>query len=146
MTGSKGVTLIELLVGIACFSIVIALVTGIFVTALSAKKQVKELSLLQDEARYIMDYMSREIRVSKIDIIADKKLEIQDKTVVYEFENNSITRNDQSLNSNAVQILDGDFDGEIATQPKVTITMTLQSVKNPSLQIFISTTISSRSY
>lgn len=63
MTGSKGTTLLELLVGITCFSIIIVLVTGIFVSAISGKKQAKELSVLQDEARYIMDYISRDLRM-----------------------------------------------------------------------------------
>lgn len=153
MTGkqSKGITLIELLVGIACFSIVVILATGIFVTALGAKKQMKELSILQDEARYIMDYMSREIRVSKIDEIGGggKILQLNDYTVKYQFQDNKIQRQAggglKPLNSDQVYVT-GEFIGDLADQPKVTINMTLTSIKKPSLFISISTIISSRVY
>ncbi|MFH1392591.1 MAG: prepilin-type N-terminal cleavage/methylation domain-containing protein [bacterium] len=151
MTGSKGITLIELLVGMACFSIVVVLVTGIFVTALGAKKQVKELSVLQDEARYIMDYMAREIRVAKINEIGGggKILKLNDDAIMYKFQSDQIQRQAgaglDSLSSNLVKV-SGDFSGNINPNGLVTINMTLQSVKNPSLQLPIQTTISSRIY
>jgi len=139
---NKGITLIELLVGIACFSIVVALVTGIFVTALSAKKQVKELSVLQDEARYIMDYMAREIRTAEINNstgVSDT-LSIKDGSVTYKFENNQITRNTEALNTVSIS---GSFDVDASDQPKVTINMTLTKNNN---SIRVQTTISSRYY
>lgn len=151
MTGSRGITLIELLVGMTCFSIVMILVTGIFVTALSAKKQVKELSVLQDEARYIMDYMSREIRTSQIVTGETNELEIVNsngESVKYEFANNKIERKVGANPGEALNTVNvsGTFVVDKIGQPKVTINMTLTSVKNPALFITISTTISSRSY
>lgn len=146
MTGkNKGITLIELLVGITCFSIIIILVTSIFVNAIGGKKQVKELSVLQDEARYIIDYMTREIRMAKI--ISDagegkKTLEIEksEGRFNYNFSNNNIKRKGKVLNTVNV---DGYFDIDKNGQPKVTIDMTLSKDDQ---ELTIQTTISSRSY
>lgn len=143
---SKGVTLIELLVGITCFSIVVSLVIGIFVTSLKAKNRIKELSLLRDEARYIMDYISREIRTAEIKTGGGEHSTLniknsQNEHITYKFLGNKIKRQNQDLNIIDVTgtfVVDKD-----ASPAKVMITMTL--TKN-NKSITVSTTISSRVY
>jgi len=127
MTGSKGMSLIELLVGIACFSIVIVLITGVFISAIQAQEKIKELSKLQSEASYIMDYISRDLRMSNI------------KNHDYEFVDNKIQKNNKILNTvNATGYINID---EKAYPPKAEIYLKFQK---DIYELEVKTTISQR--
>jgi len=68
MTGNKGFTLIEMLVAIAIFVFTVASVSGVFVTALKAQRRSIAYQQLLDQSSYLMEYMSRSIRMAKKDI------------------------------------------------------------------------------
>ena len=62
----KSFTLIELLVSITIFVLVVAAAIGIFVSSLQGKQRVNQLKEIEDNARYAMEIMSREIRMGTI--------------------------------------------------------------------------------
>ena len=68
MTGNKGFTLIEMLVAIAIFVFTVASVSGVFVTVLKAQRRSIAYQQLLDQSSYLMEYMSRSIRMAKKDI------------------------------------------------------------------------------
>lgn len=60
----KGFTLIEMLVSMMCFSIVIVVITSVFVSSVKSQQTAKDLQNIQDEVRYLMDFISRDIRMA----------------------------------------------------------------------------------
>lgn len=139
MAVNKGTTLIEVLVGIFIFSIVVILAGAIFVQSLKGREQAKDLSVLQDDARYILDYMAREIRASEITQINNNTLTLNDGDVIYEFLGTNILREGNALNS--VAIADCDFSGNHNPKPGI-VTIIIKFTDDFEVQ----TTISSRVY
>jgi len=76
-----GYTLIEILVAVGVFFIVIAAPTGFFVGSLKGQQKALSSQELLDQASYVLEYMSRAIRMAKKDKIGDC---ISDK---YNYEN-----------------------------------------------------------
>jgi len=64
---SDGFTLIEILIAMAIFSIVASLAIGIFTMAMKSQRKVLAQQELLDQASYVMEYMSRAIRMAKKD-------------------------------------------------------------------------------
>ncbi len=60
----KGFTLLEILVALALFSLVISITVGIFVTGSGSQRKTIELYAAQREASYIMEIVSRELRMA----------------------------------------------------------------------------------
>ncbi|MCK4918811.1 MAG: type II secretion system protein [Candidatus Pacebacteria bacterium] len=60
----NGFTLIEALVAIGLFSIVISTVVGIFINGSVSQKRTIELYTVQREAGYLMETMSRELKMA----------------------------------------------------------------------------------
>jgi prepilin-type N-terminal cleavage/methylation domain-containing protein len=65
---SKGFTLIEMLVGVAIFSVIIVAMTGIFVSAIRSQVATLDFNQLLDETSYNIEYMSRALRMAKKDL------------------------------------------------------------------------------
>jgi len=63
-----GFTLIETLVAVAIFISVVTVASTIFVSALRAQKQSLAYQQLLDQTSYLMEYMSRAIRMAKKDM------------------------------------------------------------------------------
>lgn len=63
----KSFTLIEIIVAIAAFSIVVVAITGVFVNSIKGQQKIKDLQNVQDEIRYVLEFMSREIRMADKD-------------------------------------------------------------------------------
>lgn len=64
---NKSFTLIEILVVVAIFAGVIAIAAGIFVTAIQTQRRILATQQFLDEVSYVMEYMSRAIRMAKLD-------------------------------------------------------------------------------
>ncbi|MFH1656842.1 MAG: prepilin-type N-terminal cleavage/methylation domain-containing protein [Candidatus Nealsonbacteria bacterium] len=62
---NKGFSLIEMLVVIAVFSIILSGLIGIFVSALRSQRYYLASQKLLDQTSYVMEYMSRSIRMAK---------------------------------------------------------------------------------
>jgi len=67
----KGFTLIEILVAVAIFSIVVAVAIGIFTTAMKSQRKILAQQELLDQTSYVMEYMSRALRMAKKDLTGD---------------------------------------------------------------------------
>ena len=65
---NKGFTLIEMIVAVAVFSLVIGASTGLFISSLRAQRQNLATREVLDQTSYIMEYMSRALRMAKKDI------------------------------------------------------------------------------
>lgn len=62
--GNNGFTLLEILIAIGIFSMVISVAVGIFVRSSGSQKKIIELSDTQREASYLMETVSRELRMA----------------------------------------------------------------------------------
>lgn len=63
----QGFTLIEALIATFLFTIVIASVIGIYLTTLKVNRHSNAVRLASENARYISEYLSKEIRNGRID-------------------------------------------------------------------------------
>lgn len=66
-----GFSLIELLIAVGILVLVILVATTISISAIRAQKENKSFREIQDDGRYIMEMMMKEIRMSKIMIPAE---------------------------------------------------------------------------
>lgn len=168
----KGFTIIELLVVTAIFSVVIVVILEIFISTVKVQRYNLTSQRLIDEVSYILEHMSRSIRMAKTDaegynykISADQGLEFinskleyqkfyrkQNEGVnkIYEYVDNPVSSLDLPITSNKFDIKKLDFVlyGESQSdldQPKVTIILEAEG-KGPAPQpkIRIQTTVSQR--
>ena len=63
-----GFTLIELLVAVAVFSVMIGATSGLFVSAIVAQRKTLVSQELLDQTSYVMEYMSRALRMARKDL------------------------------------------------------------------------------
>jgi len=63
----KGYTLIEILVAVSIFTVIISAPTGFLVGSLKAQFKVLALQKLLDQTSYLMEYMSRALRMAQKD-------------------------------------------------------------------------------
>jgi len=61
---NKGFTLLEMIFAVGLFAMVITVVTGVFVKSSQAQRKVIELHVVQREGNYMIEMMSREIRMA----------------------------------------------------------------------------------
>jgi len=66
--GKKGFTIIELSVAMAIFSLVIGSIMGIFIAGVRSQGKILVTQKLLDETSYVIEYMSRTIRMAKDDV------------------------------------------------------------------------------
>jgi len=164
--------LIELLVAMSIFLIAITAAVQIFMSGMSGAQRIFGRQDALDSARYILESMSKEIRMSEI-VTADNNnspiLDIKNKKlspeeIRYSFTGNNITRCAGSgcatgggttyiLNPNEVQVTGGKFIisrlGSPSPQPRVTIVFTIKNVTGKAteqVQVNLQTTVSSRQY
>ena len=62
-----GFTLIEVLVSVAIFSIAISVIATVFFNTNNLQQRTKNLQQVQNEGRYILDKLAKEIRAREID-------------------------------------------------------------------------------
>ena len=161
----KGFTLIEILVSITIFVLVVAATIGIFVSSLQGKERVNQLKEIEDNARYIMEMVSREMRMgsvnadeantadSEIDFIDSSGSNIQlcraDADGNCSSSGDYLAKNGDLVTSNKIKISNltfyvNNFTDE-AVQQKVTISMTVASADDL-VKMDFQTTVSSRVY
>jgi len=63
----SGFTLVEILVAAFIFSIVIALISGVFVSVLQSQGRILATQIVLDNASYSIEYMSRALRMARTD-------------------------------------------------------------------------------
>lgn len=65
--GKKGFTLIETIISLAVFGIVVSVAANAFISGLKIQRKSLALQAAQNELRGVLEFMSREIRMSHID-------------------------------------------------------------------------------
>ncbi len=157
----EGFTLIEMIVAIAIFSVVMISVAGVLLSSFKAQRKSFALQNAQSNARYLMEYMVREIRMSKINTgegetdtlnITNSKGE----TIDYKFDLPGAFGRPAELLRGGVLLIPENIDiiGKFYVksddaQPRVTIVMKVKSKggkPEEQAEINLQNTVSSRSY
>jgi len=116
---NKGFTLVELIVATAVFVVVISVVLSLFMMGIRSQRKVVALQNVQGNARYLLAFIAKEIRMSEINNITSTTLDItrpDGESVRYFFNNTQgkIERTDSStsgpINSGEVSVT-GSFYG-----------------------------------
>lgn len=61
----KGISLVELVVAVAVFSLVVTVASGIFINAMKAQKEIMAKQSIADDLRYDADFMLKELRMAQ---------------------------------------------------------------------------------
>lgn len=170
----KGFTLLEMIVVIGIFSVLSGAIFGIFISGIHSQRKVLTQDQLLEQANYILEYISRALRMARKDDLEGKSCLIGQK-VNYEIthngqgikfqnynkqcqefylENGQIKEEREGvgvlpLTSSSVQVnfLKFNISGETQTdnlQPKVTIFLEISDKEQNSPKIRLQTTISQR--
>ena len=158
--GRQGFTLIELLVGLTVFVLAISIAINLFSFALRIQRRSLAVQGVQDNGRYIISFIAKEIRMSEIRTI-DGESSVLDFThpvngdIRYSFVDNQLVREDSTttspINSDDVRV-SGKFivNGRTADdneQPRVTIVIQLETTGSKveeQAKIDIQTTLTQR--
>jgi len=65
LSGEKGLTLIELIVAMGIFGLVVSMAFGIFVLALTSQRRIIALRNVEDNIRFTIESMAREVRTGR---------------------------------------------------------------------------------
>lgn len=160
----KGITLVELLVSVAIFSILILSATGIFVKIMNVQKKALAIQEVQDNISYTMEMISKEIRMmSEIttkntasDTLVFKNSKEED--IVYSLISEQLTRKKgieipQAITSVNVDVTEltfyvNNWDTVNGPQPMVTINLVMEISDGNfgKAQARLQTTLSGRIY
>lgn len=156
---NKGFTLIELIVALAVFSLVILSISGIFISVINSQRKVFSFQNTQEAGRYLLESMTKEIRMSIINSssvdgaftlnITNPKGETFD--YVFDITNKRLLRQAQVLSPDNIEI-SGSFyirKSTLPSQSKVTIVMKLKTKGiKPEQQVVIDleSTVAARGY
>ena len=162
----NGFTLFETLVAVAMVALIITTVIGIFLSTVSGGQRVTQLKTVEDNARYSMETISREIRMA-LTIYEDEEDKCDDELDFINSNGESqryslsggqliktVTGVSEEITSQKVKVSElvfcvNDFiddDGDLQLQPRINILMTIESVKDPLVKISLQTTVSLRAY
>lgn len=161
MTGDKiknkaGFTLLELLVGIAIFTLTITTAIGLFITVIESQRKSVAIQNVQENGRFLMWYASKEIRMSTINNSEDGETNTLELThpdhgnVSYSFtDTGEFLRGGEKLSSDEVYVtgkflIDGKTSGD-NEQPRVTVVIKVQTIstkKEEKAEINLQTTFS----
>lgn len=164
LRNAGGFTLIELLVAMAVFGFCVTALTGIFISFTNAQKKVSAIQSSQEVGRYLVDYMTKEIRMSFIlsnnsfSSSGTSSLHIKNadgKDVVYSFSGGVLTRVENGISSQLTPpvgvIATGRFyiaSGLNLSGGKVTIVMEIKKTGNKEAEeseVDMQSTIAARS-
>jgi prepilin-type N-terminal cleavage/methylation domain-containing protein len=67
----KGFTLVEMLISIAVFSLIIGFALTIFSSSIKNQRKILAQSQLTDQVSYVMEYISRAVRMAQKDLTGD---------------------------------------------------------------------------
>jgi Tfp pilus assembly protein PilW len=145
----KGVTLIELLIGMFIFTLMIVAMTMVMVTILNRQSNIKTMQADTEEHSLIMSYLAKKIRMSTYFSSTSKSLTVTDHdtglplTFTFYTADNTLKEDNKTIASN----IDGLFivtnNTDLVNQaPRVTILLK----KPTSTDAAVQTTVSFRSY
>jgi len=153
---NKGFTLIEMLVALAVFSIIVISMSNTAFLVIKGQRKAFALQLTQESSRYILESMIKEIRMSVIDsdngsgLLTLNITNSKEESVVYQFINNKIQRNEQDLSSDNIE-LTGSFYVRTSPSPNRALVTVVMKIKSTGVkieeqaEIYIQNSITSRS-
>ncbi len=154
--GRQGFTLIELLVSITIFSLVISIALGLFTTIIRNQRKSMAIQNVQDNGRYLLGFMAKEIRMSEITSSDGESFSLdishlEHGDITYLFSGGQILSNAEPINSDEVQVegkffVDGKTGGD-NKQPRVTVVMKVKTTgikTKEQAEINLQTTLSQR--
>lgn len=155
----SGLTLIEVIVAIGIFGLVVSMAFGIFGLALTSQRRIIALKNVEDNTRFAIELMAREIRTGK-NFSGNTSLlsftNAKSESIVYRLNNNTIEKSSDGGSSylpvtgpeTTINYLNFYLTGQAANdglQPRITITIGATSqINNQSANLRIQTTISGR--
>ncbi len=153
---TKGFTIVELLVGLAVFSLVIGVAVNLFAASFRSQRKSMAVQNVQDNGRYLMSFVAKEVRMSEIRT-SDGETSTLDiyhsehGNITYAFAGAQIIRNGEVISSDEVQVQGAFYIGGISSgddeQPRVTIIMKVKTIKTKTeerAEINLQTTLSQR--
>lgn len=165
---NQGYTLIEMLVAMSIFSILMVLIMNTFVRGFALQKKIIEMQSVQREEAYLMETVSREIRMatgisttqqnlSGVSSLTFSNHEGTSNTTVYCLAGESgvcstsgkfFSINGKIINSAEVEVTNLKFYTSDFTdkQPLVTILLQLKSRKDPTVETRLQTSVATRLY
>ncbi len=160
MKNCKGFTLTELLVSIAVFSLVVAAASGLFSAAAKAQRRSLENQKVLDNGRYVLETISKAIRMSEIQtsdgsLLPSLEIEHATKgTVTYALSSGQVTESGTAISSTNVTVeklyftVSGVGTSAPNKQPRVTIILKVKSKDTIApmyrVEVYFQTTISQR--
>lgn len=156
----RGLTMIELIVAIGIFSLVIGMTVSIFVLALSSQRRIIALRNVEDNIRFTIEAIAREIKTGKNFSGGGNSVSFTNakgEATTYRLNNSIIEKSsDGGVNYSAVTGAEATIDylnfylmGQATgdgLEPRVTITIGVtSSVGNQTANLKVQTTISERS-
>ena len=154
-----GLTIIELIVAVGIFSMVIGMTVGIFVLAITTQRRIIALKSVDDNIRFTVESMAREIKTGKNFSSGASLLSFTNangESVIYRLNANAVEKSsDGGANYSAVTgseiiinylnfYLMGHLAGD-GLEPRITITIgATGQVGNQSANLKVQTTISER--
>ena len=157
--GRQGLTMIELLIAVAIFVVVVSIIFSIFLTGLKGYKKAIAVQNIQDNARYLLSFIAKEVRMSDINSANDSNLDItrhDGQNIVYNFDGANIQRIvtgdpivSGSINSEEVTVsgrfdVSGIGDEDPPEQPRITIMIKVETIEGEKAEIIVQTTLSPR--
>lgn len=147
MTGDRrGLTLVEILITLAIFSLAISLVSFLFMNYLKDNNRLLAYQDLSNNGRFILEMIAREARQKEIQS-GGESLTFADGTI-YSLSGTDLSRNDDQINNSNIEVTDVDFYYSSTDQPFLTIVLALEKStwKAGTLSLNLQTTVSSRIY
>ena len=163
---NKAFTLIEMIVSVAIFTLLVSAGSGIFLSSIKAQRQSLATQEVLDQTSYLMEYMSKALRMAKKDMLGTctgtAKLNYAFKNQCIKFKNyqgacqqfclvssrlkdengNYLTSDNLTVSSFKVE-LSGQYQPPIdSQQPRITIFLKIQGKEGSKIEI--QTTISQR--
>lgn len=160
-SNKKGLTMIELLLAVAIFIVVVSIIFSLFLTGLKGQRRAIASQNVQDNARFLLAFIAKELRMSSINSVTSDTLDITrhdgaDVTYTFDGTNEWLERDDGSvsgpINSEEVSVNGSFYANGIGTgdgiQPRVVIVLRVE-IKNAQrvedkAEIVVQTTLSPR--
>lgn len=153
----RGFTLLEVLLAISLLALVVSLTVGIFVSGSNSQRKIIELFAAQREGGYLMETISRELRMATAINASQANNQDSDITftnydgdsITYELNGGRILRDTSPISSSDVTIEDLKFytsEDFNLKQPLITIVMKIKSRGKYGTSVILQDSISLRIY
>ena len=163
---NQGFTIIEMIVAVAVFTLLVSAGSGVFISSIKAQRQSLATQEVLDQTSYLMEYMSRALRMAKKDLTGVctgtaklnyafenqciKFMNYQDEcqyfcldgTRIKDEDGHYLTSGNLNVSSFEVNLLGYQQPPTDYLQPRLTIFLTIQGKEQTMLKI--QTTISQR--